>query len=206
MAVYRAAGLPSNGVEGPAVEVEGDTNKARLHADVYPVASRFYANETSAAIHLGDGKVLEIDAEGAVPTQEPSIETGIIFPTRASMKRLPEPADGNALDILPEFLGLSDEQCRLALSWLMSTFQADGKHPILIITGPRQSGKTRMATDLRQLLDPHPVPLLPMPNDDRELKAAVLDNALLAFDNVVKVSLEEELLALAAGTALRFPG
>lgn len=45
-----------------------------------------------------------------------------------------------------------------------------------------------------------------MPNDDRELKAAVLDNAILAFDNVVKVPLQDELLALAAGTALRFPG
>jgi hypothetical protein len=88
----------------------------------------------------------------------------------------------------------------------MSLFQPDGRYPILIISGPKQSGRTRLATILRQLIDPHPVPLLPLPKDQRELKAAVLDNAILAFDDVEKVHLEKELLALAAGTALPLPG
>jgi hypothetical protein len=203
-AAERLPSIPSTKIIKQAIEQK--EHKVRLHDISYPVALRFYADETSAVIHLGDGKVLEIDAKRAFTSQEPSIETGVIFPARASMKRLPEPEDGDVLNVLPGLLGLSDEDCLLVLSWLMSSFQADGKHPILIITGPRQSGKTWMATILRQLLDPHRVPLLRMPEDDRELKTAVLDNAILAFDDVAKVPLQKELLALAAGTAFRFPG
>jgi hypothetical protein len=203
-AAERLSSIPSTKIIKQAIELK--EHKVRLHDNPYPVAFRFYADETSAVIHLSDCKILEIHATGAIPSQEPSIETGIVFPTRASMKRLPEPEDGDVLDVLPELLGLSEEECLLVLSWLMSSFQADGKHPILIITGPRQSGKTRMATILRQLLDPHRVPLLRMPEDDRELKTAVLDNAVLAFDDVAKVPLQKELLALAAGTAFHFSG
>jgi hypothetical protein len=186
--------------------IEQKEHKARSGNIRYPVASRFYGDETSVVIHLGDGNVLEIDAKGAVPSQEASIEAGIIFPTRTTMESLPKPEDGDVREILLGFLGLPENECRLVLSWLMSLFQADGRHPMLIITGPRQSGKTRMAANLRRLVDPHPVPLLPMPKDHRELKAAILENAILAFDNVQKAPLLEELLALAGGTALRLAG
>ena len=199
-AVQRLPSVPDSKIMKQAIE-EAE-HKARLLNLPFPVASRFYADETTAFIHLGNGEVLEIDAEGAAINKD----AGVIFPTRVCMESLPKPEDGDAREVLPEFLDLPEGECRLALIWLMSAFQADGRYPILVISGPRQSGKTRLATNLRQLLDPHPVPLLPLPKDHRELKAAVLDNAVLAFDNVEKVLLQEELLALATGTALALPG
>jgi hypothetical protein len=143
---------------------------------------------------------LEIHASGAAPIKDP----GIIFPTGTSIETLPEPESADALEVLPEILDLSEDQCQLALIWLMALFQADGRYPVLVIIGPRQSGKTRLARNIRWLVDPHPTPLLPVPSGVDELKAAVRDNAILAFDNVGEVPdwLQESLLALAQGTAL----
>lgn len=199
-AVQRLCSVPSAKIVKQAIAQA--EHKVRLLNLPIAVASRFYADKTTALIHLGNGEVLEISPNGVATTKEP----GIIFPTRPSMESLPTPEDGDILAVLPELLDVPEDQCRLAIIWLMSLFQADGRYPILIITGPRQSGKTRLATNLRQLLDPHPVPLLPLPKNHGELKAAVVDNAILAFDNVDKVPLAEELLALAAGTALALPG
>lgn len=141
----RLPSIPSAKIIKQAIEQrEHDVRSGNIR---YPVAFRFYADNSTALIHLGGDKILEIDAKHAIPSQEPSIEAGVIFPTRSTMKSLPKPEDGNVLEVLPEFLNLSEEQCLLVLSWVMSTFQADGKHPILVITGPRQSGKTRMAMD-----------------------------------------------------------
>ena len=199
-AVQRLSSVPSTKIMKQAI---GQAEyEARLLNLTIAVASRFYADKTTALINLGNGEVLEIGLNGSATTED----TGIIFPARPSMECLPKPEDGDVLAVLPELLDLPEDQCRLALIWLMSLFQPDGRYLVLVITGPRQSGKTRLATNLRQLLDPHPVPLLPPPKNYDELKAAVLDNAILAFDNVEKVPLEEELLALAAGTALTFPG
>jgi hypothetical protein len=195
-AVERLSSVPGAKLIKQAIE-EAE-HRVQMNNLPCPIASRFFADEMSAVIHLGHGKDLEIDAKGAVTVRE----SGVLFPTRMSMESLPDPKAGNILEVLPELLDLPEYECRLALSWLISLLQPHGRYPVLIICGPRQSGKTRLASNLRQLLDPHPVPLLPLPEDHRGLKAAVADNAILAFDNVQKVALEAELLALAAGTAL----
>jgi len=203
-AVQRLNSVPGTRLVKQAIE-EAE-HKVQMVNLPYPVASRFHADETTAVIHLGRGVLLEIDAKGAKTRKDANIESGIIFPTRPSMHSLPKPEDGDVLEVLAEFLDLPEDQCRLALIWLMSLFQPDGRYPILFIIGSRQSGKTWLATVLRRLLDPHPVPLLSFPKDQKELKAAVLDNAILAFDNVEKMPLQHELLALAKGTALTLPG
>jgi hypothetical protein len=170
----------------------------------YPVAFRVHAEESAALVDLGNGKALVIEASGT--TKE--IDSGIIFPTRANNQMLPDPESAGVLEILPELLDLSVDQCRLAVIWLMSLFQQDGRYPILIIIGPRQSGKTRLARNIRRLIDPHTLPLLPLPKGRDELKEAVLDNAILAFDKVGKIpdGVADDLLALAEGTALSLPG
>jgi hypothetical protein len=105
-------------------------------------------------------------------------------------------------------LDLPEAETLLALIWLMSLLQADGRYPILIFIGPPQSGKTRVASSIRQLLDPHALSLLPLPRNREGLNDAVSENANLAFDNVEKIpaGMAEDLLALAEGTALSFPG
>jgi hypothetical protein len=194
--------LPSAKVTGQAIkETEHDVRSKNLS---YPVAFRFHAEDNAALVDLGNGKTLVIEASGT--TKE--IDSGIIFPTRANTQMLPEPESADVLEILPELLDLSEDQCRLAVIWLMSLFQPDGRYPTLIISGPRQSGKTRLASNIRRLIDPHTLPLLPLPKGRDELKEAVLDNAILAFDKVGKIPdcVVDDLLALAEGTALSLPG
>ena len=48
-------------------------------------------------------------------------------PTRSSMEGIPQPEDGDILTVLPKFLDLPEDEFRLALSWLMSLFQPDGR-------------------------------------------------------------------------------
>jgi hypothetical protein len=170
----------------------------------YPIAARIYSDERSAVVHLGDGKMLDIRASGAGLNKD----AGVVFPTPFNMEPLPDLEDAPALGVLPEILDLSDDQCRLVLIWLMALFQPNGRYPVLIINGPKQSGKTRVAGNIRRLLDPHPVAFLRVPSRLDELKAAVRDNAVVAFDDVEEVPdwLEETLLALGKGTAISTPG
>lgn len=110
--------------------------------------------------------------------------------------------------MLPESLGLSETQCLLVVIWLMAQFQQEGRYPFLIISGPSQSGKTRLATDIRRLLDPRTLSLLSLSVSRDAFKAAVSDNAILAFDNVETVPdwLANDLLRLAEGTPFPVPG
>lgn len=194
--------LPSAKIMGQAIaEVEYEVRSKNLPC---PVAARIFTEENAVVIDLGNGKALEIEASGAIQVTD----AGVIFPTGNNMQTLPEPVSAEVLEVLPAFLDLSEADCQVALIWLMSLFQADGRYPILIISGPRQSGKTRLASNMRRLTDPHPLPLRPLPKGRDELKEAVLDNAILAFDKVGKIpdSIVDDLLALAEGTALSLPG
>ena len=178
--------------------------EVRLQGLPCPVAARIFAEEGAVVVNLGDGKTLEIDISGATLVTD----SGVVFPTGTNNHPLPEPESADALEVLPEFLDLPEAESQLALIWLMSLFQADGRYPILIISGPPQSGKTRLASNIRRLLDPHPLSLLPLPKGREGLKDAILENAILAFDNVEKIpaGVEEDLLALAEGIALSLPG
>jgi hypothetical protein len=89
----------------------------------YPIAPRIYADERSAVVHLGDGKMLDIRASGARLNED----AGVVFPTPFNMEPLPKLEDGAALEVLPEILDLSDDQCRLVLIWLMALFQPNGR-------------------------------------------------------------------------------
>ena len=194
--------LPSTKLMRQAIRETED--ELRSEDISFPVAARVYADENSVVVDLGDGTALEIEAAGTAQ----DCFTGVVFPTLTTTQRLPKPQSANALEVLPGMLDLSEAQGQIALIWLMSLFQADGRFPILIITGPQQSGKTRLARDIRRIVDPHPLPLLPLPKSRDELKRAILENAILAFDRVGKIptGIVDDLLALAEGTILTLPG
>jgi hypothetical protein len=170
----------------------------------YPVATRIHAEPGEVLIDARSGKVLVIDGKGAHWDTDP----GVIFPTREAIQSLPEPKSGDVLEVLPQILDVSKDECLSLLIWLMAQFQPDGRYPLLIICGPRQSGKTRLATNMRKLFDPCLMPLLPLPKDREELKSAVVNNAILAFDNVETIPdwIVADLLALAEGTAFPVSG
>jgi hypothetical protein len=172
--------------------------ETRMNKRPLPVCNRLYAAQGKIWVNLG-WQVLKIDASGVAPSDDPHV----LFPTRVDMLDLPDPEEDDALEVLPDVLGLDDAQCLLVLIWFMALFQAEGRYPPLIISGPSQSGKTRLATNIRQVVDRSAIPVLPLPRNSKELMAAAAHNFILAFDNagVVPGWLVEELLALSKGTA-----
>lgn len=97
--------------------------------------------------------------------------------------------------------------CRI-LAWLFAALRPVGPYPVLILTGPPSSGKTTLAHVLRNLLDPAAAPLHTLPLTERELFFFCLQNRVLAFDHVPRLTRDVSiaLTRIAAGTAFAYHG
>ena len=175
-------------------------HQAYATTDQYPVCRRFHNDNYSTFVNLQTDQIREVSADG----WEIVDEHGLIFPTDPSMLSLPAPVDeGDALGTLSKLFDLDAQQTLLVLAWLIANFQPDGRIPVLIVTGPAGSGKTRLASAIRQLIDRAQAPLLPFPRNPNDLDMLVARNAVMAFDNVQKVpeAYRATIAALAKGTS-----
>jgi hypothetical protein len=174
--------------------------EANAGTDRYPVSRRVYNDEDCTYLNLGAEQILTVSADGC----EFVGERGPIFPTEPNMIALPAPVkEPNVLGTLSKLYDLDEHQTLLVLAWLIASFQADGRVPPLIVTGAPKSGKSRLAIDIRQLIDPAQVPLLAFPHKPSDFIALAASNSVLAFDNVRKVpqACRDAIIALAEGTA-----
>jgi energy-coupling factor transporter ATP-binding protein EcfA2 len=70
------------------------------------------------------------------------------------------------------------------LCWLLAALRPEGPYPILVVTGPKASGKSTIALLLRSLIDPAQFPLTPLASNDRYIAMLAQFHWVLAFDNV----------------------
>ena len=127
------------------------------------------------------------------------------FASAADTRPLPRPAISTVspLQHLRELLHLPDTVLHTALIWLFAALRPAGRYPMLVITGPRGSGKTTLARTLRNLIDPS-ASLLSVPRNENNLATAALRHHVLAFDHVMALSAEmaAPIAGLASGTAV----
>lgn len=98
---------------------------------------------------------------------------------------LPEPDFDGSLDRLAEFLpGLTDDQWKILIVWILASMMPNGPFPILLFTGAKGTAKSTTTKILRQLIDPSTVPLQSMPRNERDLMITAKNSRVLAFDNL----------------------
>jgi energy-coupling factor transporter ATP-binding protein EcfA2 len=117
------------------------------------------------------------------------------------MLGLPIPKSGGELDLLRNYVRVSDEDFPLALTWLMSALSGKGPNPLAVMYGEQGSGKSTTAKCLRGLVDPATPMLRALPQDERTLVIGAHSNHVLGFDNlsVVPPALSDALCRIATG-------
>ncbi len=133
-------------------------------------------------LHNAQGESVEITAAGWRITQNLA---GFFRATRsASPLPPPERTTRKPLKQFQTLLGLSPEQFKRCLSWLIAAMSPTGPYPILVLQGASSSAKSTIASMLRAVLDPGPAPFCPLPSGARDLQSLASHNWILALDNV----------------------
>ena len=112
----------------------------------------------------------------------------IAFTRTNNMKPLPYPIGGNGVKHLLKHINIKEKDLPLLTGWLLMSLQAgEGAYPPLLINGPAGSGKSTACRMIRSLIDPNKADLLTQPSIS-DLRIVGMNNHILAFDNVSKVS------------------
>jgi energy-coupling factor transporter ATP-binding protein EcfA2 len=153
----------------------------------------------SVVLDLGglSGAAVVIDGTGWKVVEEPPVR----FRRSKRMLALPIPQSGGNLDLLRNYVRVSDEDFPLALTWLMSALSGKGPNPLAVMYGEQGSGKSTTAKCLRGLVDPATPMLRALPQDERTLVIGAHSNHVLGFDNlsVVPPALSDALCRIATG-------
>lgn len=150
-----------------------------------------------------EGKLLEISSQGWQTTGN------LRHPFHRSPTALPLPCPDSSpssqpLEQFAELFRLTAANRTRAFTWLAASLRPVGPYPVLVLRGPAACGKSVLARALRALIDPSTVPLRRLPARDRELLQLAVQNWILVFDQVYRVSskMSEALCALSSGDAL----
>ena len=152
-----------------------------------PAEPRVAAGQNSIVFNLGNaaGETIELMPGGWKIAASPDLAasrtrtvSGLPYPDEPS--RLP--VDFHSFRKLLNLSGQDDwDRC---LCWLLAALRPEGPYPILVVTGPKSSGKTTAALLLRSLIDPAQFPLIPLTNNERHISRLAEFHWVLAFDNV----------------------
>lgn len=171
---------------------------------VHPVFVRIGHLLDRVYVDLGDEgwHAVGISAHGWRVVDDPPVR----FIRTSGQLPLPKPIrDPKALfallSILPDGADATDAKT-LLLSFLVGAFMPDGSLPLLALSGQQGSGKSTLTRCLRQLIDPNQAPARQQPRNDDDLIIAAKNGALVAFDNLSRISpeLSDALCRLATGS------
>jgi hypothetical protein len=105
---------------------------------------------------------------------------------------LPIPTRGGSLDDLWQLLNFKEADRPLVIGWILSALTPDGAKPILALSGEKGSGKSSAATLLKRLTDPTKVSKASTVGDPRQVAAAAAGRWVLSFDNLTRLSSEQQ--------------
>ncbi len=133
---------------------------------------------------LGE-KVIKVSKKGIREIENPADVAFLRSPTQKPLSDLAE--TGNILK-LKEILGIDDRQWYRLLLFLINAMRPQPPHYMLVLSGPPGSGKTTMASILKQLLDPSVGTIAGMPNKLSDLKLMASQSRVLLLDNMGHIS------------------
>jgi hypothetical protein len=127
----------------------------------------------------GTGRAVKIRAKGWSVVKRP----GMRFRRPIGLLPLPVPNHKGSIDGLRAYVNLTDNDFRRAIIWLASALVHCGPHPILLIRGDEGTAKSTLARVLTDLIDPYVHPLLPVPENARDLISTAVGRWVLAYDD-----------------------
>ena len=161
-----------------------------------------HPKQPGVVIDLGDEawRQVVVTAEGWHVTREPVVA----FRRPPTALPLPEPHRGGTLDLLRDIINVPDDTWVLIVAFLLGALLPSGPFPILLLIAQHGSGKSFLATLLKNLLDPASAPLRAAPRDERDLLIGARNSWVPCFDNLSTVSdaLSDALCRLATGGGL----
>lgn len=177
---YKANGrAPSSSALADAMFVlEGEA----LAAEPQNLPIRVARHAVGIVYDLGDeaGRAVEITPSGwTVLPRSP-----VLFRRTALTGAMPEPLKGGALQTLEKFFNVPDPVRPLLVAWLVSTFIPDIEHPIVLLGGPQDAGKSTSGRSLGGLTDPSPAPLRSAPRNIEEWSLSMASSWVTVIDNV----------------------
>lgn len=119
-----------------------------------------------------------------------------------SMKSLPEPEGGYAIEELRRFVNVAtDGDFTLIVAWLIAALRNNGPYPILAVNGEQGSGKSTFTRLIRSLIDPNVADIRSASRDERDLIISANNMHVIAMDNLSKVEpwLADALCRIATG-------
>ena len=143
-------------------------------------------------------RAVDIDAAGWRVVDKPPVR----FRRPRGQLALPEPKPGGSLDLLWDFLNVTDEgDFRLAVAWLLAALRPAGPYPLMVLSGQQGSAKSTTARVLRSLVDPNVAPIRAEPKEARDLMIAANAGWTRALDNLSSVPawLSDALCRLSTG-------
>jgi hypothetical protein len=161
-------------LEGEAQEVEREP----LHLRIAP-----YGDGIVLDLGTNEGTAIIVTAKG----RQVALHSPVVFRRSELIGALPMPVDGGSIDDLRQLVNAADRTWPLALGWLVAGFIPNVPHPILMLGGLHDAGKSTAARMLVGILDPSPVPLRSPPNDDRNWAVACNASYALVIDNVSSI-------------------
>jgi len=155
-------------------------------------------------IDLGDRTwdALKVTSAGWQVVSEPQVR----FVRHRNMDVLPHPSKTPNLKALQRFLNVaSEEDFRLIVAWIIAAMTGAGPYAILLILGPQGSAKSAMASILRRIIDPVlRASSRSLWRNEWDLAIAASRNAVLAFDNISKLTAEQSDAACRLATGSGF--
>jgi len=132
-------------------------------------------------------------------------DSPVKFRRPSSMCALPYPLPGGTIEDLRPFVNIeSEDDWRLLVSFLVSTFYPRGPYPVLVLHGSQGAAKSTLTRMVRALIDPNHAPIRTLPRSERDLVISAQQGWLLAFDNLSVLSdkMSDAFCRLATGGGL----
>jgi hypothetical protein len=163
--------------------------KARFEGAAQLVHLRIAELEERLYLDLANERweVVEITRTGWRVMADPPVK----FRRTSSMHALPHPLLGGSIAELRALVNIgSEDDWRLLVSFLVSTFHPRGPYPVLVLHGPQGAAKSTVMRMVRALVDPNHAPIRKLPRSERDLFISANQGWVLAFDNLSALSSE----------------
>jgi hypothetical protein len=133
-------------------------------------------NDQQQCIEVNENGWRVIEAPSEVP-----------FRRTPGMRALPVPPRGGSIDMLRQFVNLTDKDFVLFVAVLLDAFR-QGKHPILNLVGEQATAKSTLAKIFKKLTDPDETELRSLPGTIRDMFIAVDNARVRAWDNISRIT------------------
>jgi hypothetical protein len=111
-------------------------------------------------------------------------DSPVKFRRNKGMGALPEPSKSGTRDDYLALVNVSEADELLSITSTIECLRPDTAYLINEWCGEQGSGKSKSVANLRNLIDPHDVPLRTLPRSLQDLYVAANNNHMMAFDNL----------------------